>query len=81
MIIHAGQFYTLPPTIERDGAVVGNGVNDRQALAAAVLGVAVLGPEGASSRALLVADVVCATIIDALDLLLGPRALTATLRP
>ncbi|WP_326631741.1 hypothetical protein OIE67_44105 [Nonomuraea fuscirosea] len=61
--------------------VVGNGVNDRQALEAAVLGMAVIGPEGASTRALAAADVVCATITDALELLLDPRGLTATLRP
>ena len=39
-----------------------------------------LGPEGASSAALRAADVVCATATDALDLLLDPTALSATLR-
>lgn len=62
-------------------AVVGNGANDALVLEACALGVAVLGPEGASPRALGAADVVCRSVLDALDLLLDPRALTATLRP
>jgi soluble P-type ATPase len=61
-------------------AVVGNGANDAAALRAAGLGVAVVGPEGASTEALLAADVICGSILDALDLLLDERALIATLR-
>ena len=60
--------------------VIGNGANDVPALAAAALGIAVLGPEGASGAALRLADIVCASVADALDLLLDPNALTATLR-
>ena len=60
--------------------VIGNGANDVLVLEGAALGIAVIGPEGASSAALRAADVVCASIVDALDLLLEPRALTATLR-
>lgn len=59
---------------------IGNGVNDRAMLEAAVLGIAVVGPEGAAASALAVADIVCLSITDALDLLLEPRALVATLR-
>jgi P-type E1-E2 ATPase len=62
-------------------AVVGNGANDVAALEAAALGLAVLGPEGASAAALRSADVVCVSVADALDLLLDPKALSATLRP
>jgi P-type E1-E2 ATPase len=62
-------------------AVVGNGANDVPALEAAALGIAVIGPEGASGAALRAADVVCRSIEEALDLLLEPRALAATLRP
>lgn len=62
-------------------AVIGNGANDALALEAAAVGFAVLGPEGASAAALRAADVVCASVTDALDLLLDPKALTATLRP
>ncbi len=61
--------------------VIGNGANDVLVLEAAALGFAVLGPEGASAAALRSADVVCASAADALDLLLDPQALSATLRP
>jgi len=61
-------------------AVIGNGANDALVLEAAVLGFAVLGPEGASASALRAADVVCASVADAFDLLLDPQALAATLR-
>lgn len=61
--------------------VIGNGANDALALEAAVLGIAVIGPEGASADALRAADLVCPSIAHALDLLLQPRTLAATLRP
>lgn len=61
--------------------VIGNGANDVLVLEAAALSFAVLGPEGASAAALRAADVVCAAATDALDLLLDPTALSATLRP
>ncbi len=61
-------------------AVIGNGANDVLVLGAAALGFAVIGPEGASPAAIRAADVVCASAADALDLLLEPRALAATLR-
>ncbi len=64
----------------QQSAVIGNGANDALVLEAAALGIAVIGPEGASSAALRSADVVCGSILDALDLLLEPRALAATLR-
>lgn len=61
-------------------AAIGNGANDAAMLAAAALGIAVLGPEGAAPATLLAADVVCRSVTDALDLLLDPRLLAATLR-
>jgi P-type E1-E2 ATPase len=61
-------------------AVIGNGANDSLALAAAALGIVVIGPEGASAAALRAADLVCDSALDAFDLLLEPRALAATLR-
>lgn len=61
-------------------AVIGNGANDASVLDAAALGFAILGPEGTSALALGAADVLCASANEALDLLLDPRALTATLR-
>jgi len=62
-------------------AAVGNGVNDIEMLACAALGLLVLGSEGASPRALLQADAVFVHINDALDFLLKPKRLVATLRP
>lgn len=61
-------------------AVIGNGSNDALVLEAAAVGFAIIGPEGASAAALRSADVVCASTADALDLLLDPKALSATLR-
>ena len=59
---------------------IGNGRNDGAMLRASRLGIAILGPEGASGLTLGVADVVCRSITDALDLLLDRRALIATIR-
>ncbi|HXF97501.1 MAG TPA: HAD family hydrolase [Gaiellaceae bacterium] len=61
-------------------AAIGNGANDAGMLAAAALGIAVVGPEGAAGSALRAADVVCRSILEALDLLRDERALVATLR-
>lgn len=59
---------------------VGNGRNDRLMLKEAALGIAVMQAEGAAVEAILGADVVITDILDALDLLLHPLRLTATLR-
>lgn len=59
---------------------IGNGANDEPMLAAAALGIVVIGPEGAAASALRAADVVCGSIGQALDLLLDERLLVATLR-
>jgi len=59
---------------------VGNGANDTEMLSAAAIGIAVLGPEGLSVETLRAADVVVSSIADALDLLLIPKRLIATLR-
>ena len=59
---------------------IGNGGNDAGMLQAAALGIAVIGEEGLSVEALLAADVVTHHINDALDLLLKPKRLAATLR-
>ncbi len=61
-------------------AAIGNGANDAAMLEAAALGVAVVGPEGAAAAAVHAADVVCGSIVHALELLLDERALRATLR-
>ncbi len=59
---------------------IGNGRNDRYMLKHAVLGIAVMLAEGVAVEALKNADVICTDINDALDLLLNPLRLTATLR-
>lgn len=59
---------------------MGNGRNDRLMLKEAALGVAVILEEGAAAGAISSADVVCAGIVPALELLLYPLRLTATLR-
>mgnify|MGYP002388965724 FL=1 len=77
----AGQKRAL---VERLGAervvAVGNGANDAEMLAAAALGIAVLGSEGLAAATLRAADLVVGRIEDALDLLLRPQRLVATLR-
>lgn len=71
--------------IERLGAAqcvaIGNGANDIGMLSAAGLGIAIIGPEGASAQAIAAADIVCASILDGLALLNEPKAINATLRP
>jgi len=61
-------------------AAVGNGRNDRMMLETAVLGICVLLEEGAAVQTLQSADVVCPSIVSALELLASPLRLTATLR-
>ena len=61
-------------------AAVGNGANDVLMLREAALAIAVLGGEGLATAALCEADVLASDIIAALDLLLNPRRLIATLR-
>lgn len=64
----------------RQAVAIGNGANDARMLSAASLGIAVLGREGLAVEALQAADLVVGRIEDALDLLLYPQRLTATLR-
>jgi soluble P-type ATPase len=59
---------------------IGNGRNDLRMVEAAALGIVVLQAEGACTATLLKADVVCTSILDALDLLHEPRRLVATMR-
>lgn len=59
---------------------VGNGRNDSLLLQHAALGICVVQKEGAAVVAMQAADIVCVDINDALDLLLRPHRLTATLR-
>lgn len=59
---------------------IGNGRNDALMLKEAALGIAVIQAEGASVQAVMTAAVVIPSILDALDLLIHPLRLTATLR-
>ena len=59
---------------------IGNGFNDIQMSDAADLSICVMGKEGCCSKLLLHTDVTVTSIEDALDLLLIPGRLRATLR-
>ena len=59
---------------------IGNGRNDNLMLKEAALGIAVVLEEGAAVETVLSADVVCTSIISALELLSNPLRLVATLR-
>lgn len=61
-------------------AALGNGANDVEMLRASALGIAVLGGEGAFSDVLMAADLVAPGPQAALELLLKPDRLRATLR-
>lgn len=68
-------------TIGRERTVaIGNGRNDALMIKAAALGIAVIQREGAWAGTLQAADVVCNSIVSALDLLRNPSRLKATLR-
>ncbi len=60
--------------------MIGNGRNDVAAMAIAGLPIAVLGGEGAAAVCVAAAQVVCRSGLEALQLLLRPERLTATLR-
>ncbi len=59
---------------------IGNGRNDRAMLQFAALSIAVIQGEGAAYEAYLAADILAPDILSALDLLLSPKRLIATLR-
>ncbi len=61
-------------------AAIGNGRNDRLMVKEAALGIAVIGDEGSALETLVACDVVCKRAEDALELLLNPKRLIATLR-
>jgi soluble P-type ATPase len=61
-------------------AAFGNGMNDVGMLRAAALGIAVLSGEGVATSALQAADILALGPVEAIDLLLHPKRLVATLR-
>ena len=64
----------------REVVAIGNGANDQLMLKHAHLGIAVIGFEGASTQALLSADLIVHSIEHALGLLIETQRLKATLR-
>jgi P-type E1-E2 ATPase len=64
----------------RSLAMIGNGRNDASALAEVALGICVIGPEGAAREALCASDIIVGSPESALDLLLNPARILATLR-
>ena len=80
----AGQAHAKAQYVERLNpdrtACIGNGRNDRLMLAKAALGVVVVQREGAAAESLMAAQVVCRSIVEALELLTEPLRLVATLR-
>jgi soluble P-type ATPase len=83
-IPHTGQAQAKLHYIEQLGAdevaAIGNGANDVAMLGRAALGIAIIGPEGAAVEAVLNAKVVAPDIRTALEMLLYPKRLIATLR-
>lgn len=63
-----------------EAAAIGNGYNDTLMLGDAALSIIIIGQEGCAISALLKADIAVTNIIDALDLLLNPARIIATLR-
>lgn len=59
---------------------IGNGRNDRAMMRAAALAIAVVQQEGACVETMVAADIVTSGIRDALDLLIHPQRIVATLR-
>ncbi|HNQ67501.1 MAG TPA: HAD hydrolase family protein [Bacteroidales bacterium] len=59
---------------------IGNGFNDALMLKESALGIALIQDEGASVKTVCNADIVCTDILVALDLLLNPKRIKATLR-
>ncbi len=68
-------------TLGADACVaVGNGNNDRFMVKSAILGMALIGAEGCALQTVNNSDILCTHICDALELLLHPKRLIATLR-
>lgn len=65
---------------KENSVCMGNGRNDALMLKDAKIGIAVVQEEGAFTQTLISADIICTSIIYALELLLNPKRLIATLR-
>jgi len=63
-----------------NAVAMGNGLNDSDMFKSAALSVALMQKEGLSTEAMLASDIICSNIIHALELLIFPERLNATLR-
>jgi P-type E1-E2 ATPase len=59
---------------------IGNGNNDVQMIKSAEIGIALLGDEGCSKESLMESDIVCKSIVEALELFIYEKRVIATLR-
>lgn len=59
---------------------IGNGSNDKEMLQKSAVGIVLIQKEGASVEALMVSNIVCTSIHEALDLIINPIRMSATLR-
>ncbi len=59
---------------------IGNGRNDIEMFKSSILSILVIGKEGSYSKLLLESDIVVNNIVDAIELILKPHRLKATLR-
>lgn len=59
---------------------IGNGQNDVQMFQTAACSIVIIGSEGCSVKALMSADIAVTNIEDALNMLLNPKTIVATLR-
>ncbi|QOW11690.1 ATPase P [Kaistella flava (ex Peng et al. 2021)] len=59
---------------------IGNGSKDREMVQRSVIGIILIQKEGASVEALMVSNIACTNILDALDLIDNPKRISATLR-
>lgn len=57
-----------------------NGSNDKEMLQYSAVGIILIQEEGVSAETLLVSNMVCTNIYDALDLIINPKRMSATLR-
>jgi len=75
------QKLTLVQQLGKENTIcIGNGSNDASMLRESALGICVVGQEGASVEAIMNSALIVSDINDALDLLLKPNRLIATLR-
>jgi soluble P-type ATPase len=59
---------------------IGNGNNDRIMLKNAIIGILIIGSEGASTKSLMNADIIFTNPINAINFLMDEKAMIATLR-